>query len=135
MTPGLPPEKASPCWLLLAPLREAVLAVYVPASDVAAHVATLRSALADPEFKRPAFTCTVPPENSVWTHWPPSHDAHDAPLGLVMIVKDEVQSIKQTIASARPHIDGWTLVDTGSTDGTQAAIREAHGDRADQLPR
>jgi hypothetical protein len=100
----------------------------VPASDVAAHVATLRSALADPEFKRPAFTCTVPPENSVWTHWPPSHDAHDAPLGLVMIVKDEVQSIKQTIASARPHIDGWTLVDTGSTDGTQAAIREAFGD-------
>ena len=34
MTPGLPPEKASPCWLLLAPLREAVLAVYVPATGL-----------------------------------------------------------------------------------------------------
>ena len=41
-------------------------------------------------------------------------------LGLVMIVKDEVATINITLGSMRGHIDEWTIVDTGSTDGTQA---------------
>ena len=41
-------------------------------------------------------------------------------LGLVMIVKDEAATIQTTLASMRDHIDDWTIVDTGSTDGTQA---------------
>ena len=40
-------------------------------------------------------------------------------LGLVMIVKDEAATIQTTLASMRDHIDEWTIVDTGSTDGTQ----------------
>jgi tetratricopeptide (TPR) repeat protein len=46
-------------------------------------------------------------------------------LKLVMIVKDEAASIAATLASARPYIDRWTLLDTGSTDGTQALARAA----------
>ena len=37
-----------------------------------------------------------------------------------MIVKDEVATINITLGSMRDHIDEWTIVDTGSTDGTQA---------------
>lgn len=36
-----------------------------------------------------------------------------------MIVKNEVGTINKTLASMRDMIDYWTLVDTGSTDGTQ----------------
>ena len=57
--------------------------------------------------------------------YPPAVDAHDAPLGLVMIVKNEAQSINVTLASARPHIDFWTMMDTGSTDGTQRVIQDS----------
>jgi hypothetical protein len=46
-------------------------------------------------------------------------------LALVMIVKDEARSIRATLASAKPWIDRYTLLDTGSTDGTQAIAREA----------
>ena len=104
-----------------------VLATLIPASSVASHLPSLRAALANPEFTRPAFACSVPPPDRVWAAWPPVADAGDAPLGLVMIVKDEAQSIRATLASAASAIDGWTLVDTGSTDGTQAAIREVLG--------
>lgn len=49
---------------------------------------------------------------------------HDRPLlGLVMIVKNEARRISQVLASYRPHIDAWTILDTGSTDGTQDLIR------------
>ena len=75
--------------------------------------------------RQPAFTCHPADSIQAWSHYPPAADAEDAPLGLVMIVKDEVQSINVTLASARPHIDYWTMVDTGSTDGTQAMVQEA----------
>jgi glycosyltransferase involved in cell wall biosynthesis len=53
----------------------------------------------------------------------------DAPLlTLTMIVKNEAHGIGRTLASARPHVDRWCIVDTGSTDGTQAAVRSAMGD-------
>jgi len=44
-------------------------------------------------------------------------------LGLVMIVKNEAKRIAQVLASYRPYINAWTILDTGSTDGTQDMIR------------
>jgi tetratricopeptide (TPR) repeat protein len=46
-------------------------------------------------------------------------------LGLVMIVKNEARRIFEVLASYRSHIDAWTILDTGSTDGTQDLIRGA----------
>ena len=43
---------------------------------------------------------------------------------LNMIVKDEAPVIRRCLDAARPFIHGWTIVDTGSTDGTQEIIRE-----------
>jgi hypothetical protein len=40
-------------------------------------------------------------------------------LGLVMIVKNEAHGIRETLESFKPFIDRWTILDTGSTDGTQ----------------
>nr|WP_026939246.1 glycosyltransferase family 2 protein [Holophaga foetida] len=44
---------------------------------------------------------------------------------LNMIVKNEAPVIRRCLASVRPWIDAWVIVDTGSMDGTQALIREA----------
>ena len=44
-------------------------------------------------------------------------------LGLVMVVKDEAERLERALVSAKPHIDTWTICDTGSTDGTRALIR------------
>lgn len=41
------------------------------------------------------------------------------------MVKDEARSIRETLGSARPYIDRFTVLDTGSTDGTQAIALEA----------
>ncbi len=46
-------------------------------------------------------------------------------VALVMIVKDEAASIAATLALVRPFVDRWTLLDTGSTDGTPALARAA----------
>ena len=43
-------------------------------------------------------------------------------LCLNMIVKNEAHVIARCLASVRPIIDYWVIVDTGSTDGTQDAI-------------
>ena len=51
--------------------------------------------------------------------------AQDAPLiSLVMIVKDEAAILRETLERVRPIVDEWVIVDTGSTDGTQAIISE-----------
>jgi hypothetical protein len=44
-----------------------------------------------------------------------------------MIVKDEAASIRAVLEAALPHVDRVTIVDTGSTDGTQKIAREACG--------
>jgi hypothetical protein len=43
---------------------------------------------------------------------------------LVMIVKDATADLPRTLAAARPYISSWTICDTGSTDGTQAMVRD-----------
>ena len=43
---------------------------------------------------------------------------------LNMIVKDEAHVLRRCLRSVRSFIDGWAIVDTGSTDGTQALIQE-----------
>jgi FkbM family methyltransferase len=45
-------------------------------------------------------------------------------LGLVMIVKNEAARIAKVLASYKPYIDEWTILDTGSTDGTQVLIKQ-----------
>lgn len=45
-------------------------------------------------------------------------------LSLVMIVRDESRSIRAVLEAAKPHVDHYTILDTGSTDGTQAIVRE-----------
>jgi hypothetical protein len=46
-------------------------------------------------------------------------------LTLTMIVKDEAETLERTLASAKPFIDRWVILDTGSTDGTQELVRRA----------
>jgi len=47
-----------------------------------------------------------------------------AAICLSMIVRNEAHVIRRCLDSLRPWIDHWVIVDTGSTDGTQAIIRE-----------
>ena len=47
---------------------------------------------------------------------------------LTMIVKDEAAVIARCVSSTKPLIDRWCIVDTGSTDDTEAKIREALAD-------
>lgn len=42
-----------------------------------------------------------------------------------MIVKDEARVIERCLASVRPFIQHWVVVDTGSSDGTQDLVRRA----------
>ena len=52
---------------------------------------------------------------------------------LNMIVKNEKSVITRCLASLKPIIDHWVIVDTGSTDGTQDVIREFMKDTPGEL--
>jgi hypothetical protein len=52
----------------------------------------------------------------------------ESTVTLVMIVKNESRVIVRCLASVKQHIDAWAIVDTGSTDGTQAIIRRELAD-------
>ena len=43
-------------------------------------------------------------------------------LELVMIVKDSGEDIIPMLKAAKPHIDHWTILDTGSRDDTMKII-------------
>ena len=45
-------------------------------------------------------------------------------LQLVMIVKNGSNPLKKTLLAIKDYIDHWTILDTGSTDGSQDFIRE-----------
>jgi len=45
-------------------------------------------------------------------------------LALVMIVKDEERTIAKTLASIKPFVDRWLILDTGSTDRTREVVRQ-----------
>ena len=45
-------------------------------------------------------------------------------LQLVMIVKNSGKEIIRMLEASKPFIDNWTILDTGSTDGTQERIKE-----------
>lgn len=49
-------------------------------------------------------------------------------IRLNMIVKDEAAVIERCLRSVLPIIDSWSIVDTGSTDGTQDIIRTVLAD-------
>ena len=50
-----------------------------------------------------------------------------------MIVKNEAHVIERCLASIKPVIDAWCIVDTGSTDGTQDVIRKFMEDLPGEL--
>ncbi len=43
---------------------------------------------------------------------------------LGMIVRNEATNIRKTLESAKPFVDNWVIIDTGSTDGTPTIVRE-----------
>ena len=48
-----------------------------------------------------------------------------AEIDLVMIVKNEEETLVETLRSARSYCDGMAIADTGSTDGTTAILEAA----------
>jgi len=49
-------------------------------------------------------------------------------IGLFMIVRNERHVLSRCLKSVRPLVDHWTIVDTGSDDGTQDAVCELMND-------
>ncbi len=45
-------------------------------------------------------------------------------LAFVAILKNEVENIRRTLESVKPFVDQWTVLDTGSVDGTQDLVRD-----------
>jgi len=54
-------------------------------------------------------------------------------LELVMIVKNSGAILRDVLMDIKPYIDHWTILDTGSVDGTQSLIKECLGDKSGNL--
>lgn len=54
-------------------------------------------------------------------------------VALCMIVKNERPVLERCLQSVLPWIDHWTVVDTGSNDGTQELVRACLGSKPGQL--
>lgn len=54
-------------------------------------------------------------------------------LGLAMIVRNEAKVIRRALMSVKDHISYWTIIDTGSGDGTKQLILDTMGDIPGQL--
>ena len=59
--------------------------------------------------------------------------AEEQRVCLNMIVKDEASVIERCLASVKPFISYWVIVDTGSTDGTQELIKNTLKDVPGEL--
>ena len=95
------------------------------------------------------FLCLRPVGDWLYQRWKHSHSASDysgrnlilrpamtqessstkPTICLSMIVKDEAPVIERCLRSVKPWIDHWVIVDTGSSDGTQAMIRKFMADQ------
>ena len=111
----------------LATLLRSMLGVSVAPShaSVPSSSSFSPSSSASSTARQPACTCQHRSFRETMQHPSTilSDDADSAPLGLTMIVKDEAGTMGETVRSAAPHIDHWTIMDTGSTDGTQDVVR------------
>lgn len=56
-------------------------------------------------------------------------------VALVMIVRNEAARIEACLASAKPYIDTWTIVDTGSSDNTRHLVKAQMQEIKGQLKR
>lgn len=45
-------------------------------------------------------------------------------LSLVMPILNEALSLREVLTAVKPHIDRWTIIDTGSTDGSQEIVED-----------
>lgn len=56
-----------------------------------------------------------------------------ATIGLAMLVKNERESLPTTIERIKPAVDSWTVMDTGSSDGSQDLACELLADLPGEL--
>lgn len=49
-------------------------------------------------------------------------------VGLAMIVRDEAAVIERSLTAAKPLVDWWTVIDTGSVDDTPDIVEDVMGD-------
>lgn len=67
------------------------------------------------------------------TQPPPRPQPQTARVCLSMIVKNEAHVIERCLRSVKPHVHGWAICDTGSSDGTQDIIRRYMADLPGEL--
>ena len=71
----------------------------------------------------------VSPFQAAFKHYitPQQQLAYDNLIHLVIMVKNAGTGFEEVLKKTVPHIDRWTVLDTGSTDGTQEVVRRVLG--------